>query len=74
MILFSSTILKNMKHRQRTKFLHGRNDMTAIGAILLILGASAMDSESLVLPAALVVTGILLIGLGRRSAWITEER
>ena len=48
--------------------------MTAIGAILLILGASAMDSASLVLPAALVATGIVLIWLGRRSAWITEER
>ncbi len=49
--------------------------MAAIGAILLILGASAMDSEGLVLPAALVTTGIMLIWLGRRrSTWITKER
>ena len=53
----------------------GWEDMAAVGMILFILGACAMDSASLVLPAALVATGILLIGLGwRRSVWTTSGR
>lgn len=40
--------------------------MAAIGAILLILGASAMDSASLVIPAVMVTSGIVLIHVGRR--------
>lgn len=48
--------------------------MAIIGIILFMLGACAMDSESLVLPATLVAIGIMLIWLGRRSAWITKER
>lgn len=49
--------------------------MAAIGAILLVLGASAMDSASLVIPAAMVTSGILLIYVeGRRKKWITSGR
>lgn len=49
--------------------------MAAIGAILLILGASAMDSASLVIPAAMVTCGIMLIYVDeRRKKWITSAR
>ena len=47
--------------------------MTAAGIVLFMLGASAMDSPSLVIPTALIATGIMLIGLGwRKSRWTTS--
>lgn len=44
--------------------------MAAVGAILLILGASAMDSASLVIPAVMVTSGIVLIYVGgKKKVW-----
>ena len=45
------------------------------GAVLFMLGASAMDSESMTIPTLLVLVGILLLYVGgRRQGWITNEK
>ena len=44
--------------------------MTAAGIVLFMLGASAMDSASLVIPAVMAAAGIVLIYVGeRRKSW-----
>lgn len=45
--------------------------MAALGMILFMLGASGMDSNSLLAPATMAVVGIVMVFIeGRRKAWI----
>lgn len=43
------------------------------GVLLWMVGASAMDSESMTIPTLMVLAGMLLIYVGgRRQGWITK--
>lgn len=38
--------------------------VAAVGLILILLGACAMDSDDLTIPAAVLVTGVCLVAIG----------
>lgn len=48
--------------------------MAVLGIVLLMIGASGMDSDVLFIPSVLTLAGLtLLFYAGRRMAWITKE-
>lgn len=43
--------------------------MRGLGFLLMIIGISAADSESLIIPAALVALAMVLITKGNKKKW-----
>ena len=47
--------------------------MTALGFILFILGASAMDSSSLIVPVMMIVAGMAMLYVGQKGRKYDSE-